>query len=729
VAEAISWYLGLLLIGGGGLLPATLLFSRLNSGGVLYARPLALLLIAQAVWLTAALTPIPYGTGLVVIAIAVLYLWSAWLGWQKPERLRLISKRYVTWLVGEALFIGVFLVVILVRVQVPAAVATEKPMDFGLLMAVHETESFPPLDPWLAGFEVSYYHLGHVMVDITGRVVGLNPGIGFNLGLAAVGALAAVAMAGLASDMVSIGRPRQRVTFWIAGVMGVVGLIWLAPFEGLVELAAANGIGSGSAWGHLGVQGLPGPTEATSGVPDQFWWWWRATRIVPGTISEFPAFSLILGDLHAHLLALPLGIVALALALDTFVGKGILTWRRWLTQPQALLLAGMLFAGLAMTNAWDVLAYGSIWFAASVISFSSSGSSLRGALWGSASYLVAPTFLGLVIACPLLLTLDGSSIGAAPVTGGASDPMRFLLFWGPLMLPVGLTLMFALPPAKQSKLSRGLLLAVIPVAIWAVWLVAKGDTPALVERGNGWLTLLMLVGAIGIGGAMVVRDHRQGERGRAAWLALAVSAGAIILVAELIHVTDALGIGRMNSVFKFWYVAWPMLAAAGAVGLALSFDHAMSSISTRLRTSFTPGALPRTIFAGVMVLLWLGSLLYAPAAVVSRAREGQEQGLEAFAYLERSDPSAATALRWVREELDSNRHVMLEAVSPSYGGGNVLSAASGVPTLLGWPGHELQWHSDAPFAVLQQIVDTIYSTGSTPGTLALAHEYGITHVY
>ena len=70
--EVLRWYLALLAIGAVGLLPATLLFERLRSRGVLYARPLALLLLAQIAWLTAALTPVPYGTGLVVAALLAL---------------------------------------------------------------------------------------------------------------------------------------------------------------------------------------------------------------------------------------------------------------------------------------------------------------------------------------------------------------------------------------------------------------------------------------------------------------------------------------------------------------------------------------------------------------------------------------------------------------------------------------------------------------------------------
>ena len=722
MVEVLRWYLVLLVVGGAGLLPATLLFARLRSRGVLYARPLALLLVAQLAWLAAALTPLPYGTGLVVAAVAALSGWSAWIAWRAPERLRLLRERRGTLLAGEALFLGVFLLVALVRAQAPAAEATEKPMDLLLLTAVHEARSMPPADPWLAGFEVSYYHLGHTMVDAGGRLAGASPGVAFNLGLAAAGALAAAAVAGLASDAAALARPRRRVTPWIAAALAVVGLLWLAPLEGLAELAAANGLGGAGLWGRLGVAGLPGPAEATNGVPDQWWWWWHATRVVPGTISEFPAFSLILGDLHAHVLALPLGLVALALALTTFEGAVALTWRRWTAQPGALLLAGALFAGLAMTNAWDVVTYGVLWLAAAAVAFAGVGWPLSGALLAGARYLALPAGVGLLIAAPLLRTLDSGSLGAALVTDGASDPVRLLLFWGPLLLPLALASALTRPRASRRALARGVALAALPVAAWAGAALVGGEAAALADRGAGWLTLLGLVLAAGLAGAAAASAYAEASRGRAAWLALASAAAAIVLVTELVHATDALALGRLNSVFKFWYAAWVLLAVGGAVGLALALDGARSPVRSVLRPLLAA-------LAAVAALLWLGALLYAPAAAVSRAREGQARGLDALAYLEQRDAGAAGALRWIRAKLDEERHTLLEAVGRDYGPGNVLSAASGVPTLLGWPGHELQWRGGAALAGRQQVVDAIYRGGATAAVRALAREHGVTHVY
>ena len=96
----------------------------------------------------------------------MLYGWSAWLAWREPERLRTLWQARRRLLAGEALFLVVFAIVLLVRAQAPAAINTEKPMDLMLLSAVHEAERMPPADSWLAGYGVSYYHLGHVMIDV-----------------------------------------------------------------------------------------------------------------------------------------------------------------------------------------------------------------------------------------------------------------------------------------------------------------------------------------------------------------------------------------------------------------------------------------------------------------------------------------------------------------------------------------------------------------------------------
>ena len=52
--------------------------------------------------------------------------------------------------------------------------------------------------------------------------------------------------------------------------------------------------------------------------------WWAPSRVVGAgnTINEFPAFSFILADLHAHVLALPFAALAILVALNLLLGEG-----------------------------------------------------------------------------------------------------------------------------------------------------------------------------------------------------------------------------------------------------------------------------------------------------------------------------------------------------------------------------------------------------------------------
>ncbi len=720
--EALRWYAALTLIGAAGLLPAMLLFERLRSHGVLFARPIGLLLIALAVWLVAWSGAVNYGTLPIVVVLVLLIAWSATIARRRPELRRAVRERWRLLLAGEVITLALFVLILLARVQAPDATATEKPMDLMLLTAVHEASALPPPDPWFAGERVSYYHLGHTGVDVTGRLAGLGPGRSFTLGVATAGALAGAAVFALAGDVVALGS-RRRATPWIAGAVALVSLLLLAPLEGLLEIAAANGIGGGL-WSGLGVTGLSPPGGATGGVPDGFWWWWSATRILPGTISEFPAFSLLLGDLHAHLLVLPLSIVAVALAVVAFEGSTPLTWRRWLARPEALLVASALFAGILMTNSWDVLTFGALWAGGAAFAFLRAGWSPQLAIFGAARYLAAPVALALLLAAPWLSGLDGASIGFALVTGEHSDPARYALLWLPLALPLVVAVVLLRPSISRRALAAGLAVAALMLAAWVAALLLGGERGELAARGAGWPVLGGLAALLGAAGAAVRAASRRGDAVTAAWLSLATAALLLLLATELVRVDDAFP-GRLNTVFKFWYHAWLLLALAGAVAVAGAFERVdWRALAPR------PAARP-LVAAGVaaLALLYAGSTLYTPAMAISRAREGQTAGLDALAYLESRDPGLAAAVEWARERLDPERHVLLQAITPSYGPGSVLAAASGVPTLLGWPGHELQWRPGVALGDRQAAVDRIYREGASERTLALARSFGVTHVF
>ena len=742
MADALAWYLVLALVGAASLLPASLLLGRLASGGVLYARALGLAVLAYLAWLPGALGLASYGTGAAWAAVAALLALSAYLAWRDTALPRALWRRRRLLLAGEALFAVLFVLLLLARAQAPAAAGTEKPMDLRLLAAIDGAAEFPPADPWFAGEPISYYYLGHVGVDAVGGLAGVGIGAAFTLGVATAGAAAGVAAAGLALDLLALGggaaserggrrgrRGRRSFAPAVAGGVAVVGLLWLAPLAGAIEVAGANGVGRGLA-GALGVEGLPGPEGATDLVPDRFWWWWDATRIVPGAIAEFPAFSLLLGDLHAHLLALPAGVVALALAATAFAGGTPLTMRRWLGDPARLGLAAMLFAALFMTNSWDVLSYGLIWLLAALWAFRRAGWPWALAALLGARYLLAPALAALALALPFLLPFEGRALGVALVADSGSEPVRFALFWLAPALPLGLALALLRPRARARSLALGGALAAMPVAAWAAATLLSGDAAALVDRGSGWLTLAALVAALGGASALALAAERAGRAAAAAALALAAGAAALVLATELLFLEDAFGT-RMNTVFKLWFHAWLLLAVAGAVacGAAVARAPALSPrLLLRGATSSLGGAATAAVLALGGVLL-LGSLAYAPAAAVARSREGQAAGLDALAYLDRAAPGEAAALRWARAELDPHEALLLEAVGPSYGSGNRVSAASGVPTLLGWPGHELQWRRDPPIGELLALVERAYAAGATEETRRLLRGRGVTHVY
>ena len=124
---------------------------------------------------------------------------------------------------------------------------TEKPMDMAFMTAIGASDTFPPHDPWMAGETLNYYYLGHLLLAMPMQVLGLEPSVGYNLALAALFGLAAVAVFTLAGTLWAAARVPVR-----GGPVGV----------GLAAVALCLVLGEPR--GGEGVAGLHRPAAAAT---------------------------------------------------------------------------------------------------------------------------------------------------------------------------------------------------------------------------------------------------------------------------------------------------------------------------------------------------------------------------------------------------------------------------------------------------------------------------------
>src|SRR5439155_6211576 len=172
---------------------------------LVFARPVGPLALVFPLWLLASLHILPYTRATAFAAVALLAGISALLWRRGLGSIRRAAGDSV-WIAGEALFTVTFSAWTLLRSFEPTVWQTEKPMDMALVNVVNRSEWFPPQDPWQAGTHVNYYYFGHYVVAFLVRVTGIDPAVGFNLGVALFYALATTAVFGVAAVLYQAAR-------------------------------------------------------------------------------------------------------------------------------------------------------------------------------------------------------------------------------------------------------------------------------------------------------------------------------------------------------------------------------------------------------------------------------------------------------------------------------------------------------------------------------------------
>jgi YYY domain-containing protein len=732
ISALFLWWVILLALGWLAWPLTALLFPRSPGKGYAYARVIGLLALAYAFWLPGVLGLLP-NTLPALLGVAGLLVVGSLLAWRRMGR-ELFATLRREWrhaLVGEGLFLALFVLCAWHRSHDPAIQHTEQPMDFAFLNALIRSPHLPPDDPWLAGFRVSYYYLGYLTVALMTRLAGLSAGVGYNLGLAQTAALAALVAYGVLYDLWRRAeRPDSRLTGLFAGLGGLV-LILAGNLEGIFEGLKSAGVGPEALYRWLGVPGLQETTTTGHWIPQDSWWWWHASRIIedanflgrtPTVITEFPAFSLILGDLHPHLMALPFGLLAVGLAAELY-RRGQAGMGRWWREP-GLWLMPLFFGALGFVNSWDLPTFALLGVLA-----------LLGGVWVARrtswrELLPALAFVGWLGAGSILLylpfywtlTSQAQGIGLAYY---AKTPLRlYWLHFGVWLWPIlVVTVADVRQMARESVLRvtrRGALALWVGVLAlpWALTLALGSPGRLLLGVGVSLLAgpwLLLFLSALLAAVALTIwRDIRRGADVHLFPRLLILLGLGLTYVTEFFYLRDMFDT-RMNTIFKVYYQAWALLAlgALWAVG--------------RL---WRAGGWQRGALIGSAVLL-AASLYYPVAAGHSKAGGYRAQAtLDGTAFLADESPDEYGAYRWLQEHAGPN-DVLLEGVGEDYyASHNRLSAWTGIPTVLGWPGHEAQWRgSDDLVAERIPDVAAIYTSTDPQVLRGLLAEYGVTYIY
>ncbi len=763
----LTWWLLTELIGL-AVLPITFRFFRhLPDRGYAFTKPLGLLLIAYPFWLLTTLGFLTNTRGaiaLVAVGVAALAWWFGTRPTMGDAVPSAVSGRQslVEWLrenkssvlATELVFTLAFFAWTLVRAYMPEITATEKPMEFAFLNGVLQSERFPPLDPWLSGYAISYYYLGYLIAAMLTLLSGVASEVAFNLMIALLFALAATGAFGLAYNLIRESRVATRNTqALLFALFAPVLLLLIGNLEGLFEVLHTRGMGAWEFWQWLDIKGLTTAPITNTFIPTDNWWWWRASRVIHDVaqgmtqevIDEFPQFSFLLGDMHPHVLALPFALLALAVALNLL--KQVPSKFQVLSLDLAL--GPLILGGLFFLNSWDILPYGFILVAAFALARVRAGWDAR-ATRDLAIFVLALGAASVALYLPFFIGFQSQAGGILPVLFVKTRLHQYLMMFGLFVFVLGAFLARLVWEHREMRapdwLNRLLppftAALAFPLAVAGLALGLVALVPSLREQAQGvipgarenllaslmdayfrplwsdpflFLLLIILLAVM----AVLLRASLADVHTTFVLL-LALTGFLLTFSVEFVYLRDQFWT-RMNTVFKFYFQAWTLFSIAAMC--------AVFHLSQTLR------GIARGVWLGALAVLLGASLLYPALAIPNRADAFRRAPtLDGIAWIREFNPGDYAAIQWLRAHAPRGA-VTLEAPGDEYSYGNRISMATGLPTVLGWGGHESQWRGNTKLfkddaAGIDRAADVarIYQTLDAQELLTLLDKYAINFV-
>lgn len=754
----LVWYAFIFILGLVAYPIARMALPGLKQYGYPLGRIVGLVLLAWLAWMGGS-AGIPYtrtsiGLAFVLIAVAGVGLWMKRRDQFKDEWNA--ERRFFVSV--EVVFLVFFLIDLLIRLgnsdMWHPSKGGERPMDFSYFNAVLKSTSFPPYDPWYAGGYINYYYYGFVLAGTPVKLLGIVPSIAYNFilptwfALVAIGAFT-VGWSLLNNGRMTTGDDRQtsvdgRLLAGLAAaamtvLLGNLGTVQLI-FNSLQRIAAPDGNVPVDAnllqkwvWAFQGVwKMLAEGSQLPIGRGD---WYWNPSRVIPhgpgNEITEFPLFTFLYSDLHAHMLVMPLALFIIAWALSFVRSRAQLSRGEWIA---TFAIGALMIGALKPTNTWDLYTYYLLAAIAAVYTilryFEWQGSFGLPAWTGKMGLAVGAAAGLYVLSSMFYLPFSqwfGQAYNSVALWDASRTPLSsYFTQWGLFLFLITAWLawetrewMAATPVSHLSRLRKYVLWIEIVLAAFLavlIFLLFEGVRIALVALPLAfWAAILLLRPGL--------HDTKRFT------LFLVGTALAITVAVELVALVG--DIGRMNTIFKLYLQSWMLLAVSAAASFGWLIN-AVPSWNFKWRATYQTG----------VSLLLTGAFMFTLTAtsdkISDRMAPSAPRTLDSMTFMNHAElwdgqtmdlSQDYRAIRWMQDNIEGSP-VIVEANCSEYRWCTRYTIYTGLPGVVGWNWHQRQQRGDFAPQVQDRVneVNEFYRTDDLRYALDFLNKYDVKYI-
>ncbi len=715
--QVLYWWLTLVALGVSCMPLANLLFSGFHDGGFIFAKAIGLALSGWLMWALSSLHIVKFTRTsciLVVVLVFALNIAGWWVartafhakGWVEKVTVKsenTVAKKVVLALTFELIFLAIFIVGCYVKCFKPEAYGTEKFMDYGFMTSMMRSDYMPPEDFWASGTNLNYYYMGQYMATFVTKLSGVTVNAGYNLALMMLMAFCFVLSYSIVYEVVRTTvklRNEKKRELMKKGNNNVseIGGVFTAFVCHTAGILAGTAVTFAGNVHYIVFAKIIPMVQNMLGMPVDSYWFPDATRYIgynpetnDKTIHEFPSYSFVLGDLHAHVTNIMFVLTVLGILYAWLLyrknrmdavksGEKIAPYSRWLEAFHPSILAIGFFIGLfQITNYWDFPIYFVV--SGAIILFSNAVIHKFEKETVILTAIHAAVVLVLSFAVSLLFNLKFDSMAKGIALCEDHTPLyQLAILWG------------------------------LPITVLVCYLVStickKKKEEAYSRKKEAKPLLFQFIERLSIPELFI--------------LTIGLCAAGLVLMPEIIYVVDIYGgHKRANTMFKFTYQAFIMF------GLMMGYVITKFILLAKNGKQILCGLLTGCILLGTVGYLgksvesWFGDI----------KDQSRFQGLDAAAFVEKENKSDAEAVQWIAENI-TGRPVMLEANGDSYTYANRISVLTGLPTILGWHTHEWLWKDDYNWVEERvAVVKNIYTSTEKDTVTGLLEQFDVSYIY